>query len=316
MISSDCKIHHSWRALLFGPGEVTLAPGQAEMLIDILITHVFHGERILTMTTGIGILCFSPTNSTRKICGDIASGMGSDKPLILDMTLPEMREQIIADKTTVLNAIEHLIVGAPVYSGKLPPQVAECLRAINGAGKNSTAIVVYGNRDYGMALYNMMEILLKNNFNVTAAGAFIAQHSYSDVVPVALGRPDASDTGKARDFGAQIVNASGSLNLNDIPRQIDRASKSKKYYSLKPSFKKKLCIKCGQCVNVCPSGSLSNDKDRNLRSSTRTCIGCMACAKICKQKAMFLKVNPLMRVILNGVLGEASVRRKEPTIII
>ena len=268
------------------------------------------------MTNRIGILCFSPTNTTRKICNAVASGMGPDNPLILDMTLPGVRADIISNTKTVLDKIDHLIVGAPVYSGKLPLQAKECLKALNGLGRKSTAIVVYGNRDYGIALYNMIEILSQNGFNVMGAGTFIAQHSYSDIVPVAMGRPDESDVAKARKFGAQILHASKPLSLNDIPLQIDMHSKSNKYSSLTPSYNKKLCIECGKCAKACPSGILSSDKGRYLnRSAKKNCIGCMACVKNCKPKARFLKVNPLLHMVINRILGQASIERKEPFMI-
>jgi Pyruvate/2-oxoacid:ferredoxin oxidoreductase delta subunit len=270
-----------------------------------------------TMTNRIGILCFSPTNTTRKICNAVASGMGSDNPLILDMTLPNIRAEIITNTNTVLNKIDCLIVGAPVYSGKLPRMAIECLKALNGAGKISIAIVVYGNRDYGISLYNMVEILSQNDFNVIAAGIFIGQHSYSDIVPVAMGRPDTSDIEKARKFGAEILNASKTLSIKDIPLQIDMHSKSKKYSSLKPSYKEKQCIKCGRCGKTCPSGILSSDTGRYLNHAAKKyCIGCMACVINCKQKARFLKVNPIVQMVLNRILGQASIDRKEPFMII
>jgi len=269
------------------------------------------------MTNRIAFLCFSPTNTTRKICSAIASGMGSDNPVILDMTLPDTRAEIIANASTVLDKIDHLIVGAPVYSGKLPLQVIECLKAFNGAGKKSTAIVVYGNRDYGIALYNMIEILYQNDFNVIAAGTFIGQHSYSDIVPVAMGRPDKSDIEKARKFGTQISHATKHLSLNDIPLQIDRHSNSKRYSSFKPSYNKKLCVKCGKCAKVCPSGILSSDTGKYLnRSVKKNCIGCMACVNNCKLGARILKVNPIVRIVINKILGQASIERKEPFMII
>ncbi len=119
--------------------------------------------------------------------------MGADDPLILDITYPDTRSEIIANADTVLDEIDYLIAGAPVYCGKLPLLALECLRALHGHGKKATAVAVYGNRDYGTALYNMVEMLSQNGFNVIAVGLFIGQHSYSDVVPVAIGRPDESD---------------------------------------------------------------------------------------------------------------------------
>ncbi|PPA79910.1 MAG: hypothetical protein C00003105_00097 [ANME-2 cluster archaeon HR1] len=150
------------------------------------------------MTKRIGILYFSPTNTTKKICRAVALGMGTKNPQTLDMTFPDTRTEIIANPNTVTANIDHLIIGAPVHSGKLPLQAMECLIAIGGNGKECSAIVVYGNRDYGIALYRMVEILSKNGFGVTAVGAFIGQHTYSDIVPVAMGRPDESSNQRTK----------------------------------------------------------------------------------------------------------------------
>jgi ferredoxin len=269
-----------------------------------------------TINSRIGVLCFSPTSTTKKICKAIASGMGADNPVILDMTHPDARAAIIANANTILDEIDHLIAGAPVYCGKLPLQAIECLKALKGNGKKSTAIAVYGNRDYGIALHNMAEMLSHNGFNVMAAGLFIGQHSYSDVVPVAMGRPDESDIEKAREFGAQIIQASRPLSMEDIPIQWDKHSKSKEYTALKPTYKGKICIKCGRCAEVCPTGILSSETGEYLnRQAKKNCIGCMACAKNCESGARISKANPIVGIMMNRVLGQASRERKEPFVM-
>jgi Pyruvate/2-oxoacid:ferredoxin oxidoreductase delta subunit len=213
--------------------------------------------------------------------------------------------------------IDHLIVGAPVYAGKLPLQAIDYLRAFGGTGKACTAIVVYGNRDYGIALYNMVEMLLQNGFTVVAAGAFIGEHSYSDIVPVAVGRPDKSDIDKARNFGARILSASRHLSLKDIPVQLDKASKSDKYPSLKPSYNEKQCVQCGKCAKACPLGLLLSESGRYIsQAAKKQCIGCMACVRCCKQKARVAKTNPIVKMVMNSILRQASKERKEPIIII
>ena len=243
--------------------------------------------------------------------------MGSEDPIVLDMTIPDTRVNIIANSSTVTKDIDHFIVGAPVYAGKLPLQTIDYLRAFSGTGKECTAIVVYGNRDYGIALYNMVEMLSQNGFTVVAAGAFIGQHSYSDIVPVALGRPDKSDIDKARKFGAKILSASNHLSLKDIPVQLDKASKSDKYPSLKPSYNEKQCVQCGKCAKACPIGILFPETGRYISQvEKKQCIGCMACVRICKQKARIAKANLIVKMVMNSILRQASKERKEPIIII
>ncbi len=269
------------------------------------------------MTKQIGILCFSPTSTTKKVCTAIAMGMGAKDFQILDITLPEIRASIMNNFNTVFENIDHLIVGAPVYSGKLPLQVLECLRAIDGKGKGSSAIVVYGNRDYGIALHCMVELLSEHGFNVGAAGAFIGQHSYSDIIPVAMGRPDELDLEKAHHLGIRSLSTNMGLSPDDIPVQIDMVSKSDKYSSIKPFHIDAQCIQCGKCAKKCPVGLLSSDTGQYLnREAKKQCIGCMACSRICMQHAKVAKVNLIVKLAIKQILRKASRERKEPLVIV
>ncbi len=269
------------------------------------------------MAKSIGIICFSPTGTTRRICNAVALGMGSEEPIVLDITLPDNRARTIANSSTTMEDIDHLIVGAPVYFGKLPLQAVECLRALPGTGKECTAIVVYGNRDYGIALHRMVEMLSNTGFILVAAGIFVGQHSYSDIVPVAMGRPDKSDIEKASEFGTKALSASKHLNIAAVPVNIDKASKSNRYSLLKPTYYEDRCDRCGNCAKTCPLGLLSSDRGRYLsQAAKKRCIGCMACVRNCAQKARVTKANPILKIVLNCVLRQASIERKEPFLIV
>jgi len=269
------------------------------------------------MKNRIGILCFSPTGTTKKVCTAVAGGMGAKDFQVFDITLPKIRASIIHDFRAVFENIDHLIVGAPVYSGKLPLQVLECLRAIDGKGKGASAIVVYGNRDYGIALHSMVELLSGHGFSVSAAGAFIGQHSYSDIIPVATGRPDESDLKKAHHLGIRSLSANVCLSPNDIPVQMDMSSQSDKYPSIKPFHIDAQCIQCGKCAKKCPVGLLNPDTGQYLdRNAKKQCIGCMACLRICMQHAKVVKVNPVVKLVIRLILKKASRERKEPLVLV
>lgn len=269
------------------------------------------------MKKRIGILYFSPTRTTKKVCTAVARGMGAADFQVFDITLPEIRASIINNAKTVFENIDYLIAGAPVYSGKLPLQVLECLRAMDGNGKGASAIVVYGNRDYGIALHCMVKLLSEHGFNVGAAGAFIGQHSYSDIIPVAMGRPDESDLEKAQHLGIRSLSTNRGLSPDDIPVQIDMVSKSEKYSSIKPFHIDTQCIQCGKCAKKCPVGLLSFDTGQYLtREAEKQCIGCMACARICMQHAKVAKVNPIVKLVIKQILRKASRERKGPLVIV
>lgn len=268
------------------------------------------------MAKRIAVLYFSPTNTTKTICSEVALGMGAKDPMLFNMTLPDSREEIIKKPSSVTENTDHLIVGAPVYSGKLPIQVIECLKALNGDGKACSAIVVYGNRDYGRALHQMAEILSLKGFVILAASAFIGQHSYSDIIPVAIGRPDESDLEIAHQFGANSLTTKSQLNVDDIPIQIDKFSKSEKYTPINPVYVEKQCVECGECSQNCPLGLISSDTGRYFNSAaSKECIGCMSCVRTCENGARINKVNPIVRLIVRKILREASQGRKEPLII-
>jgi len=264
-----------------------------------------------------GILYFSPTNTTKKICQAIAMGMGANDPVDLNITSPDFREKLISNQELMLENIRHLVVGAPVYAGKLPVQVIECLNALNGKGKECTVVIVYGNRDYGIAFRNMAEILTKKGCKVVAAGAFIGQHSYKDIIPVAIGRPDTNDLELAFDFGKNSITNSNHLSIEEIPVQLDWISKSKSYFkSVSVEYISENCTKCGICAKHCPTGVISAKTGDYLSKKAKAdCIACMACVFVCKYKARIIEVNFINKLILRTHLKKASVQRLEPLVI-
>ena len=269
------------------------------------------------MSKRIGLLYFSPTDTTRKICRAVALGMGAKDAKVMDMTRPDFRDETASRPGTVMADVDHLIVGAPVYFGKLPTQVRACLRNIEGNGKGATAIVVYGNRDYGIALRQMAEILLQNGFTMHAAAAFIGQHSYSDIVPVAMGRPDRSDLEKASALGMNSASVSKCLSLEDIPVQADFFSRSNRNMPLKPSFISERCIQCGVCAERCPMGILAPGSGAYpSRAAEALCIGCMACVFYCPQKARKAGANIPMTLATKFILRKAAKERQEPLVVL
>lgn len=264
-----------------------------------------------------GTLYFSPTNTTRKICNAIALGMGANEPVDLNITKPEFRKEFISKANTFLENINFLIVGSPVYEGKLPIQVIESLNALDGEGKECTIVIVYGNRDYGIAASQMAEILFKKRFKIKAAGMFIGEHSYSRFMPIAIGRPDKKDLELAFNFGKKCINTSGFLTTNDIPRQLDWISKSKKYqYPARSQYISENCTHCGICAELCPVGIISPETgDFVNKKLEKNCTGCMACVSNCKSNARIIKVSFFTKLILQNVLKKATVQFLEPHVI-
>jgi ferredoxin len=266
----------------------------------------------------IGILYFSPTNTTKKICNAIALGMGANDPIELNLTKPEFRKELISNANTILENISFLIVGSPVYEGKLPIQVIESLNALKVEEKECAIVVVYGNRDYGIAARQMAEILIEKRFKIKAAGMFIGEHSYSRFMPIAIGRPNKNDLELAFNFGKKCISTSGFLTTDDIPRQLDWISKSKKYqYPAKSQYISENCTHCGICAELCPVGIISPENgDFINKKLEKNCTGCMACVSNCETNARIIKVSFFTKLILQNVLKKATVQSLEPLTIV
>ena len=84
-----------------------------------------------------------------------------------------------------------LVVGMPVYSGRIPASALPALRKFRGNGTPAVVVCVYGNRDYDDALLELTDVVGENGFRVAAAAAFVAAHS---IFPqVGTNRPDEED---------------------------------------------------------------------------------------------------------------------------
>lgn len=130
------------------------------------------------------------------------SPAGATVPIrVLDLTLDRKDTQVIpeADGT--------IILGAPVYAGRLAPEAVRRLRRIQvprGIIIPTVLTVTYGNRDYEDALVEIYDLAVELGLSPVAAGAFIGEHSYSTpALPIAEGRPDSLDLADARIFGGQ-----------------------------------------------------------------------------------------------------------------
>lgn len=52
---------------------------------------------------------------------------------------------------------------------------------------------------------------------------------------------------------------------------------------------KDICIGCGACVGVCPTGALSLDADGKAECDEALCIDCGACIGVCPTQAISQK---------------------------
>ncbi|MEJ2513478.1 MAG: hypothetical protein P8Y72_18005 [Anaerolineales bacterium] len=143
---------------------------------------------------------FSPTGTTKSIVEAIATGINQYPIEQIDVTKLDARgKQLQTSKN------ELLVVAVPVYLGRVPALLAEWLHVINADKTPSVCVVVYGNRNYGDALLELKNTMVKSGGIPIACAAYIGEHSYSSSeTPIAEARPDEKDLNHAKLFGQKI----------------------------------------------------------------------------------------------------------------
>lgn len=48
-----------------------------------------------------------------------------------------------------------------------------------------------------------------------------------------------------------------------------------------------VCTQCGECIDVCPTGAISRDKQGIVRIDKKLCLGCLSCVGFCPHLAMY-----------------------------
>ena len=104
------------------------------------------------MNFRINIMYFSPTDTTKKIISSTANNIlnidGRTNTIkVIDFTLPAVRKEPVSFTKEDL-----VIIGVPVYAGRVPNILLKYLDTISGNGALAVAVVVYGNRKFDDAL--------------------------------------------------------------------------------------------------------------------------------------------------------------------
>jgi hypothetical protein len=90
-----------------------------------------------------------------------------------------------------------VVIGAPVYAGRVAKDAVDYFKTINGAGSLAILVVLYGNREFEDALLELKNIAIDQGFIPFAASAFIGEHSFSSKeFLIAFNRPDEDDLKK------------------------------------------------------------------------------------------------------------------------
>ena len=260
-------------------------------------------------TENLSLVYFSPTSTTGIVLEEIARGLGQESPKIFDITRPDIRNQVAP-----IFENEVVLIGAPVYSGRVSKDAAAYLKTLKGSGSLAIVVVVYGNREFDDALLELKNIAVDSGFGVLAGGAFIGEHSFSDnEFLIAPNRPDEVDLEKAFLFGRQIASLLEGLETptdisgvevpGNFPYKEGMGDGAFAFIDVTED-----CDDCGICAAACPKEAI--DEADHYSTIDARCIFCCACIKACPQQARIMKVGPMKDKA--KWLSENCAERKEP----
>ena len=227
---------------------------------------------------------FSPSGTTKKVLNQIASNFDEDY---------EICDLLYFDDVKEFSSDDIVIVGMPVFAGRIPKRAAMRLSKLTGDNTKAIAVVNYGNAHVTDALIELVDILTEKNFNVIAAASTISHHSIFD--GVAIGRPDEDDIEKINDFALSVkekIENAGSLE-SEIPG--NRPYVDYKTLPFVVWCDESKCVFCLECVGVCPEKAIPDDDPADV--DLDLCSRCTSCINICPEDA-------------RGFVGEAFEAKK------
>lgn len=261
------------------------------------------------MDKQLNLLYFSATDTTAKIVKEIAYGIG-EPVKEYNITLPGDRQKELS-----FHNDEVVIIGVPVYAGRVPEFLTEYFVNVKGNHTKAVFLVVYGNRDYEDALLELEDIFEGNGFIGIAAGAFIGEHSYTG--KLAAGRPDENDLKSAREFGMKIKDKLVNINAHGkIEKLIVKGNypyKERRYQQPVAPETNDKCINCGICATHCPKGAVDLVNFRVVDATK--CIKCCRCIKRCPVNAKAIKQEAFIQ-FTQGLIDKFSITRHEPEIFL
>jgi ferredoxin len=229
----------------------------------------------------INLVYFSPTKTTQKVVRAIARGAG--------LPVQEYDFTCLYDPPAIpsFGPEEVVLIGMPVYVGRVPAAALGCIDALRGSGTPCVLAGVYGNRHFDDYLVELEDLVRKRGFVPTAAAAFIGEHSFSD--KLAGGRPDAQDLEIAESWGKTIAAkleaaaVAPALTAGTIPGNRPYRAPFRQGSPLAPVVNEK-CRACGACAAACPTGAIHREEVRRI--APEKCIKCRSCARVCPEKAI------------------------------
>jgi len=257
--------------------------------------------------TKVSLVYFSATYTTQRIVKRIARELGIADVQEYDITQTPLNTEI------QMAPDELLLVGMPVYGGRIPALTLKSLQQIKGNHSPAIITCVYGNRDYDDALLELKNVVEENGFKVISAGAFIAQHSIFPAV--GSKRPDDADEAIVADFGRQnaelIRNTEDILSLPGIKVKGNYPYKVPGGSGMYPTGDD-ACDGCGTCFGLCPVSAIPEQNPKETDGTK--CIQCGRCIVVCPQNSRNFRGEAY--TMMSAKFSAAFSARKEPEIML
>ena len=168
-----------------------------------------------------------------------------------------------------------VIIGAPVYSGRIYCGAAERFHTLHGDQTPCLITVTYGNRHYDDALLELKDLMTQQGFRVIAGAALIGEHTYGDIQK---GRPNDQDLEETIRFAERIREELASDQVSEpvIPGKhpYRDGGNGGGFRPLTDDS----CNRCHLCEKECPQGAIHEDC---ITIDGNRCIACFRCIRIC-----------------------------------
>ena len=215
-------------------------------------------------------ITFSPTGGTFRVCNALSKGFGYD---IVKTDLCVKEDQI---ELPTISTDDIVVIGMPVYAGRVPALAVNRLRGINSNGARCVIVAVYGNREFEDALVEMQDVATDCGFKVIAAVSAIAEHSV--IREFAAKRPNADDVIELSQFATRILQKA----KNDAEYAELALPGNRPYKEIKPGpfpVADSSCLGCIMCAEECPADAISVYTPQTVNKEL--CISCMRCVAVC-----------------------------------
>lgn len=219
----------------------------------------------------ISKIYFSPSSTTKTITNKISDSFNNPSGDYDLLSYNGNGENFNED--------ELVIIGMPVFGGRIPKIAREKLEKFKGLKTPAIIFVNRGNANVGDALLELLDLVKDNGFRVIGAAIFVSQHSIFN--NVARGRPDEDDLEKASEFAMKCLE---NIDFNgDIEVVGKKPYKDYSATTFIAGCDEMLCSFCYDCISICPQGAIPEDDP--VTTDETKCDGCSACIHICGENA-------------------------------